>query len=259
MFPTSMIELSLVLPAFALVVTRVSGIMITAPLLGSAVIPARIKAAVVMVMSAMIFPALAPTLPTELTLNGVAAGLVGELSIGLVIGIGLSMILLATQMTGMIVGQQAGLALASAFDPTTQTRSSIIGQTYFLTATVVFLLIGGHRQMVRGLMDSFQSIPVMTFEVQGITITALLDLMMSSMRFALRLAAPMVIALLIAKAGLGFLSRTMPQLHILSVGFAIFVGVGMLLSGMAMSTLYDLLWVYMSEAFDILEAALGLS
>ena len=75
---------------------------------------------------------------------------------------------------------------------------------------------------------------------------------------ALRLAAPMVIALLLAKAGLGFLSRTMPQLHILSVGFAIFVGIGMLLSGWQIDNLYDVLWVSVDEAFDGINDLIGL-
>jgi flagellar biosynthetic protein FliR len=258
MYPASLIELSLSLPAFLLVATRVSGMMITAPLLGSATVPARLKAGVVLVVSATLFPAIAPNLPTELSLGVVLSGLAGELMIGLIIGIGLSMILLATQMTGMIVGQQAGLALASAFDPATQSRSSVIGQVYFLTATALFLLMDGHRAMVRALMDSFQAVPVMSFNVEEPTVTLMSELMMSSLTLALRLGAPMVIALLLAKAGLGFLSRTMPQLHILSVGFAIFVGVGMLLSGWEMDNLYDVLWIHVDEAFDGISDLIGI-
>ena len=71
--------------------------------------------------------------------------------------------------------------------------------------------------------------------------------------------APMIMALLIAKAGLGFLSRTMPQLHILSVGFAIFADIGMLLSGMELDNLYDVMHGHILEAFEIIRAVLGLS
>lgn len=258
MYPTSLIELNLVLPAFMLVASRVSGIVITAPLLGSTVIPARLKVGLVIAISATMFPVLVPSLPADLAVSGVLSALVGELTVGLIIGVGLSVILLAVQMTGMIVGQQAGLALASAFDPMTQTRSSVIGQIYFLTATVVFLLMDGHRAMVRVLLNSFESVPAMTFQMQAATLTVLTDLMMSSVVLAAKLAAPMVIALLLAKAGLGFLSRTMPQLHILSVGFAIFVGIGMLLCGWQAENLYDVLWVHLLDAFDSLNSLLGL-
>lgn len=259
MYPSALIELLVGLPAFLLVVSRVSGIMIMAPLLGSAAIPARIKAALVLVISAAVFPVLATSMPQDLTLPGVVSGLAGELVIGLLIGMGLSIILLAMQMTGMIVGQQAGLSLASVFDPATQTRSSVIGQIYFLVATAVFLLMDGHRAMIRMLLDSFESVPPMTFQLQSATVEALLALMMSSLELALKMAAPMIMALLIAKAGLGFLSRTMPQLHILSVGFAIFAGIGMLLSGMEMDNLYDVMQGHILEAFEIIGGALGLS
>ena len=143
MFPTSMIELSLVLPAFALVATRVSGIVITAPLLGSAVIPARIKAALVMAISATIFPALAPTLPADVTFVGVATGLVGELSIGLVIGIGLSIVLLATQMTGMIVGQQVAKSRSGAINTNATSR---IGRDHVLHQLYGFRFPLFHRR-----------------------------------------------------------------------------------------------------------------
>ncbi len=67
MYPTSLIELSLTLPSFLLVATRVSGMMITAPLLGSATIPARLKVVIVMAISVTLFPAIAQTLPADLT------------------------------------------------------------------------------------------------------------------------------------------------------------------------------------------------
>jgi flagellar biosynthetic protein FliR len=159
----------------------------------------------------------------------------------------------------MIVGQQAGLALASVFDPNTQTRSSVIGQIYFFAATAVFLLVGGHRVILEVLLGTFDTIPVMTFELQDASAYLLARLMMNALLFSVKLAAPMVIALLIAKAGLGFLSRSMPQLHILSVGFAIFVSIGMFLSGFELVNLHDLLMEHLGEALEVIEAILNLS
>lgn len=256
-YPTSLIDISLLLPTFFLVLCRISGMMITAPLFGGATIPDRLKAAVVLVVSAATFPMLAPALPRALTLSQVLTGLAGELLIGLLMGMGLSLILLATQMTGMIVGQQAGLALAGAFDPGTEIESSVGGQIYFLTATAVFLLVGGHREILRGVLDSFQSIPVMAFQSHSSMITLLTDLMMSALALALRMAAPMMIALLLANLCLGFLSRTLPQLHILSVGFAVFAVIGILLSGTQIGPAHDVLLDYLAETIEAIRGVLG--
>ncbi len=242
MLPSSWIELSGVLPSFFLVLGRMSGLMITAPLYGSTAIPAQLKAALVLVLSTMLYPMVMPTLPPSLSLSAAVNGIGGELLIGLLIGVSMSAVLLATQMSGMIVGQQAGLALASAFDPSTETSSSVIGQIYFFTATTVFLVVGGHRAILQVLMDSFATIPVMTFGMNHAVLDLMVEIMVVALQLTLRLAGPMIIALLLAKAGLGFLSRTMPQLHILSVGFAIFVCIGMFLSGFEVTNLNDLLF-----------------
>lgn len=258
MLPESWIHLTMLLPAFFLVFTRISGIMITSPILGSTVVPAKLKIGLVLAISATTFPSIAPMLPQDVTLSAAVAGMAGELMIGLIIGIGLSIILLATQMAGMVVGQQAGLALATAFDPSTQTRSSVIGQVYFFTATAIFLIIGGHRAMIQAVLDSFEAVPVMTFRMEPVYVNLVSELLMSSLKMAMKLAGPAVISLLIAKASMGFLGRTIPQLHILSVGFAVFVCIGMFLSSLTIGSLYDILSVYIFDGFEMIRFAFGM-
>lgn len=258
MLPWPFIELNIWLPAFVIVLIRVSGIMITTPILGSQAIPAKGKIALVFGVSVATFPILTPMLPTQITLGQVVAGSAGELLIGLTIGVGLSFILLATQMAGMIVGQQAGIALANVFDPNTESQTSVIGTIYFWSASILFLLMGGHRAVVRCVLDSFQVIPPMEFGISDDVIKVFSELMMISLRLSLRIAGPMLMALLLVKAALGFLSRTMPQLHILSVGFAIFVSVGILLSALAMDGMYELLFAGLSDGFELIRGVLGL-
>ena len=122
----------------------------------------------------------------------------------------------------------------------------------------IFLLLGGHRQLIRALLDSFESIPVMTFQIGPDVLNLLTVLLMSSLTLAFKIAGPAVMALLLAKASLGFLSRTMPQLHILSVGFALFVTLGVAMSGLTMIGYDDILVGYFSEAFAQVRATFGL-
>lgn len=258
MLPLPVIQVYQLLPAFLLVVGRISGIMISAPLFGSVAIPVRLKAAFVLALSVAIFPLLAARLPQAVSLPVVLGGLAGELMIGLMVGIGMNIIMMATQLAGTIVGQQAGIALASVFDPNTQSQSSVIGEIYFLTATAIFLIIGGHRAILSLLLDSFAAIPVLTFQAEQFHVRILFELLTRSLELGIRISAPMVIALLLAKACMGFLSRTIPQLHILSVGFAVLVSTGVLISGLEMANLYDVMVRYLDAAFVMLRGALGL-
>ncbi|MCG3137985.1 MAG: hypothetical protein HJJLKODD_01841 [Phycisphaerae bacterium] len=257
--PWPMFDMYISLPVFFLVLGRITGLMITAPLYGSLLIPTQLKALLALAISVLVFPLVQPVMPVTVSWPMVLSGMVGELLIGLVLGMGLNTVLLATQMGGMIIGQQAGLSLAEAYDPNTEVQSSVIGEIYFWTATVMFLMLGGHRLLMKALLDTFATLPPMQFQMEPEVMSLMAELMMNSLVFAVRLAGPAILALLIAKSTMGFLSRTMPQLHILSVGFAIFVGGAMVICGWQMDLLDDLLVQYSQEAFDLVRAVLRLN
>jgi len=74
-----------------------------------------------------------------------------------------------------------------------------------------------------------------------------------------RLAGPVLIALFVTGTGLGFLSRTMPQLNILTVGFALRLMVALAVAGMALCTCEDLLVDTIWEGVDLVRASFGLA
>jgi flagellar biosynthetic protein FliR len=258
MIPWGLTNLSVLLPAFLLVAARISGVFLSAPLLGSVIIPARIRAATAVAVTATIFPVVWPALPVDLSLAEVAVGLTGELLIGMVLGLGLDLVVMAAHTAGLIVGQQAGLSLAAVFNPHSDIESTTIGEVFLITATVAFVALGGDRQLLQALLDSFASVPVMSFSAGDHIVGVVGDLLTSSLKLALKIAGPAVLALLLAQAGLGFLSRTMPQLHILSVGFVLLVAIGLIMSGLAMGSTAELLAAELSEACALLRAALGI-
>lgn len=233
-------DILLSLPAFALVLTRVSGLMITAPLFGSSVIPARIRVAMVVALAVMTFPLVASHVPTGLTLTSVLTGVVGELLIGITIGLSLSLLLMGAEVGGMMVGRQAGIALANVFNPATDSQVSITGQVYTIAFTIVFLLAGGHRAAVAALLDTFAVIPVLSFQMNESVILLLAEMLAAAFILGIRLAGPVLIALFLVGTALAFLSRTMPQLNILTVGFAIRAIVALAVAALAMGASGDL-------------------
>jgi flagellar biosynthetic protein FliR len=257
--PWPLVDIAGLLPPFILVVARLSGIMLAAPLFGGRTIPGKVKAALVLSMGMMVFPIVFGTLPQRVTMAVALWGMPGELLVGLVLGLGLNIILISAQMTGMIVGQQAGLSMASVVDPNTDVQTSVVGEMYFFVTMTIFLILGGHRELLRALLDSFATVPVLGFEVDHTIVDLLTTLLMSSLVMAFRVSGPAVIALLLAKMTLGFLSRTMPQLHILSVGFAVFVCVGMLLAGLGVEPLLEVTRSHLDHAIGLLRTGMGLN
>ncbi|MFQ5414069.1 MAG: flagellar biosynthetic protein FliR, partial [Phycisphaerae bacterium] len=67
---------------------------------------------------------------------------------------------------------------------------------------------------------------------------------------ALRVAAPVLIALFLASVALGFLSRTMPQMNILSVGFVIRAMLVLAVGGVAIGFSGDVLVGVLEDGVD---------
>lgn len=140
-----------------------------------------------------------------------------------------------------MVGQQAGLAMGRVFNPIQNQQTTLIGQVYSIVLMVVFLLVGGHRAMVAALLDSFKVIPMLSGGFDQSVVVLLAEMMAASFILAIRLAAPVLIALMMTSLAMGFLSRTMPQLNILSVGFQVRIMTGVAIAAIAISLSEDLL------------------
>ncbi len=248
----------LVLPLFAMVLCRVGGLMLAAPIFGSNAVPVRIRGALAMAISAVMFPLIAPKLPADVTLIAAIPGVLGELMIGLIIGLSLSLVFAGMQLAGMIIGQQAGLALGQVFNPVLNTETTIIGQLFFLAALAAFVLVGGHRELLRALLDTYDAIPVLSFRLEMSHVDLIAGLLSAAYALGLRLAAPVLLALLIATLSLGFLSRTMPQLNILSIGFPVRVLIALCTAGFVLAASGELLSDALVDAFDQLRLVLGM-
>jgi flagellar biosynthesis protein FliR len=257
--PFEFAQIYVALPAFLLVMARVSGLVLAAPLFSGTTIPTQIKALFVAAISMAVFPLLGPTTRVPLTMGAAVAGMVGELALGLLIGFGVSLILAGVQLAIQTVSQQAGMALGEVFNPTLETTAPVASELYFYVCMAVFLAVGGHRALVRALLDSFATIPPMGFRVNQ-DITALLtELLALSFIVAIRVGGPIILALLLAFITLGFISRTIPQLHLLTIGFPVKIALALLLMAMTLVSLEPVLVDSLNRTMEDLRASLGMA
>lgn len=251
-------DILLALPVFALVMMRLSGLVMTAPMFASRMIPMRVRVALVFVMSAMLFPVVSQFAPHEVTMASVVAGAVTELMIGAGIGLSMSIFMMGAEVAGRMIAQQAGLGMSQIVDPTQNTRTSIVGQVYTISLTILFLMVGGHRATLSALMDTYQVIPMLSFQADDTIVLLLIEMLTSSFIFGIRVAAPVVIALFLTGTALGVLSKTMPQLNILTVGFTLRALIALGVSGISLAATRDMFLSAIWDAFDLIRIAFGL-
>jgi flagellar biosynthesis protein FliR len=218
------------IPPALLVVFRIGGLMIFGPVFGSAAIPVRVKVMLAFIAGLAVYPLLSQDVfaGTELKLDLWMLGPIValELAVGLVIGFAASLPMVAMQTGGLIMGQQMGLGFAMFYNPAVDDEADIIGQVLFFLALAGFLIIGGHEAMLLAVLHSFEHVPLGGFTAGLGLVTLLTGLLLAAFELALRVAAPLLALIFLQSLAMGYISKTVPQLNILSLGFPIRILVG---------------------------------
>ena len=241
---------------FALVLSRVVGIMVFAPLISMASIPLRVRAALAFVLALSIYPVLpahAGEVP-DLDLWSMMPAVFGEVLVGAVLGMLASVPLLAMEMAGQIVGHQMGLSLARAFNPTFESQMDVVGQLMFTLAAGVYLAMGGIEVVYLTLARTFESIPTGRIVSAGASMETYIALARSGTELALRVAAPVMGTLVLILIAMGFLMKTMPQINILSFGFAVKILAGLVILTWSLFVIEDALSSQIQSMFDAIGA-----
>lgn len=245
---------------FTLVLTRVSGLVMTAPILGSTDVPTQARAILAAAISFLVMPSQwNVAVPDPATNVLYVLVLASELVIGLTLGLGLMILFSGIQLAGQLIGRIGGMMLADVFDPASGESIPMISRFMFLTGLAVFVLIGGHRMVVAALLDTFAAIPIGSGAVPVHLAETFVILVTQSFSLGIRAAAPVVTALLLSTLVMGLISRTLPQLNILAVGFGVNA---MITFGMMAFTLGASIWVFQNQvepSLQILFEALEVS
>src|SRR5690606_13464883 len=105
-------------------------------------------------------------------------------------GTALSFVFVAVNWAGDIIGQQMGLGMGAMYDPQFGQSGSVVGDLYFMLTLVIFLLIRGHHLFLRGVRDTFDSLPLLSLSVTRGLFDLMVGLLHASTALALQLAAP---------------------------------------------------------------------
>lgn len=206
---------------FVLILTRLSGLALTAPVFGSRNAPMQVRALLAIGIAMLITPLYwqTPISPPQNVLQLLVL-VAGEAVIGLALGMGVMLLFSSMQIAGHMIGQMAGMQLADVFDPELRTQVPLFAQLLDAVALAVFLTLGGHRQVMDALLETFAWLPPGQLEALPKELApAMAEVMQVALITSIRLAAPVVAALMVSMLVMGFISRTLPQLNVFVIGF----------------------------------------
>jgi len=184
------------------------------------------------------------TTKTPQTLGELVSALVLELCLGLLLSLGVAAILSCLQTAGQLIDQQAGFGLGQIFNPDFGMGGSTAGPLLYMLGLTIFLVLpplGGHLQMVRVLLDTFQTLPPGGAVVSLSSIELLSALIQESLVLAIRMVAPLLIIMSLTDMLMGFLGHSVPQINIQAVGFGVRAISGVVLLALTVGSVPDVL------------------
>ncbi len=219
--------------SFILTLLRVSIIMFMLPLFDTNNIPVLVKAAVTFVFTLGVWPhlSLPGTLMPEAPLDFVLI-LLGEIFIGLVLGMAVNFLFMGIQSGGELLGFQMGFTMIQFADPLSGNQTGPTAFFIWMVSLLTFLVLDGHLYMIQGFAESFRILPPGALYIGENLLWEMLSLSAQIFIIAIKIAAPVMVALFTVEVALGLVARTSPQVHIMEFGFPIKIGVGFFFVGL---------------------------
>ncbi|MBV9078505.1 MAG: flagellar type III secretion system protein FliR [Methylobacteriaceae bacterium] len=228
--------------AFMLVFARVGTLVMLLPAIGEQLIPARLRLGFALLLTLTLLPLASGLLPRTAAPDRAIAMLLGEVLVGLILGLATRMVLAALQTAGAVIAQELGLASALTVDPTTRSgQEAAIGNLLTLLGITLVFATDTHHLAITAVRDSYALLPPASLPEAGDAAKLAVGAVGAAFALALKLAAPFILFAFLFNLGLGVLSRLIPQIQVFFVGIPLSILIGMLVllvSVAAMMTLF---------------------
>ncbi len=212
---------------FVMVLTRISAFFLVVPVFGWLIVPKTIKVAAV-VLLAIFFSATSQLVAVEGHTSAVQAALLlsAEATYGLALGIIASVLFSALKLGGRIIENQMGLSMAEILDPLTQERAQPLATMLEMIFVLAFLAANGHHLLLRIIHRSYELFPAGRIPTIADLTGSILEATSMMLVAGLRLAAPVLAAILLLLVTLAILARIVPEMNIFFISFPLRIGLG---------------------------------
>jgi type III secretion protein T len=228
-----------ILTIFLLGLMRMAPIVAIAPFLG-AKLPGSVKMALAIGLTAVILPHLVTTTTETLSFNLDFIGYsLKELLMGMIIAMLATIPFYMAQSAGVLIDFLRGSSALMVTDPFMQSQVSSIGVLYNYVLVVLFFQLNGPFIFLDAVYQSYNIIPADGFIHSAFFYAntpfwkIITHLLTDFMAISIQLAAPSLLAILMAEMFLGIANRLAPQVQIAFLGMSIksLLGIALLWAG----------------------------
>jgi flagellar biosynthetic protein FliR len=216
---TSGAEISALVGTFFWPFIRIGAMFIAAPIMGTRMVPVRVRVIMAATLTLLIAPSL-PDIPVVdvFSVSGFLIVL-QQILIGATMGFLLQLVFSALVMAGEHMAFSMGLGFASMIDPQNGVSVPVVSQFFTVIATLLYLTMDGHAILLEVLADSFYTLPIAVHGLDRDVFWTVISWGSAMFLYAVHIALPVVASLMLIQLALGVMTRAAPQLNIFSVGF----------------------------------------
>jgi flagellar biosynthetic protein FliR len=217
---------------FILVIARVSGMIVAAPLFGMSGVPNSIRVGFAVTLAFLMLPGLGQTaglaIPKDLPSLAFVMG--QEILVGVLLGFVANLLFQAVRVAGDLISMQTGLSMANMLDPVSHQQTPVLAQVYFYLAMLLFLSLNVHHWLLVALDKSFQLLPVgqlLNIHRWGLLTERVTAMTAEVFLLAVMVALPVVGTLLVVEIAMAFMAKAMPQMNVFIVGLPLKIVAGL--------------------------------
>lgn len=199
---------------------RLSGLMLFAPFFGSVVIPARVKAILVLALTLMLYPAVGQEIDPNIIAHWPMV-VVTEFLMGVGMGVATNVVFEAVQLSGQVLGVQMGYSLVNILDPQSQVETTVVATFYQCIVMLLFLRMDVHYWLLRAVGNSYHDMPPGTAHLGSLFTLSTIASVGEVFSLGVQIAAPVLSATLAADIILGLLGKASPQMPLMLLGPAV--------------------------------------
>jgi len=208
---------------------RMGAFFMVAPVIGTQLVPMRIRVIFTLVTTAIVAPHLPPMPDVALISLDMVLLTAQQILIGVGMAVIMQVLLQMFVVGGQIIAMKMGLGFASMVDPSNGVSVTVVSQFHLMMATLLFLSMNGHLAMIDVLIESFRVLPVGGGFVSSNGLWQIVSWGSWMFAMALLMALPAVVSLLIINFAVAVVTRAAPQLNIFSIGFPFMLVLGLVI------------------------------
>jgi flagellar biosynthetic protein FliR len=206
---------------------RMFGVVFLNPIFGRQTIPAIVKVGLALGIALFTAYELQGVNLLDYTGLDMMLSMIKEFIVGFTLGFVVTLFFSIFHTGGQIIDYQLGLAMASMFDPTTNSQVSITGNLLTMFYTMLFFVTNSHLNLLAIAVYSYRVAPLGLTSLDGRIGLYIVELFAYILIYAVQLSLPWIITIMVVEVAVGIMMKVVPNINVFVVNIQMKVICGM--------------------------------